>query len=347
MSFNKIVETIRKDVEAYKSEQRTPIYSALNENPYPFPEEILEQLFKTIDPAVLRIYFDTPCEELAQRIVEYISTERWKARKEQISVGNGADEIIYNLLNMFRDLHMFVFPPTYSCYEIFARALGVELKKVPLIGERLNIETLKNLLNEECVVFLPNPNNPTGHLFEEEEIFFLLKTNALVVLDEAYYEFCHKSYVEFVEEFENLIILRTFSKAFCLASQRIGYMVASPKLIDAYDRVRLPYNVSYLSQMLASLALKNRDIFFDRVRKIVQERERMKEKLRGMNFKISDSMANFVFIYLDSQDTERVYRLFLENGVTVRKTEFGIRIGVGLPEQNEFVLKILEGFRCS
>lgn len=347
MNFIEVVENIRKNVEAYKSEKRTPIYLALNENPHPFPEEILEQFLGTIDPATLRIYFDVPCEELTQQIVEYVSTKRWKAKKEQISIGNGADEIIYNLLNMFKDLHIFVFPPTYSCYEIFARALGVELKKVPLVGERLNTEALKNLLSEECVVFLPNPNNPVGHLFEEEEIFFLLKTGVLVVLDEAYYEFCNKSYVEFVEEFENLIVLRTFSKAFCLASQRIGYVVANPKLIDAYDRIRLPYNVSHLSQMLASLALKNRDIFFERVRRIVQERERMKEKLRRMNFKISDSMANFVFIYLENEDAEKLYRLFLENGVTVRKTEFGIRIGVGLPEQNEFVLKILEGFECS
>lgn len=347
MNFIEVVENIRKNVEAYKSEKRTPIYLALNENPHPFPEEILEQFLGTIDPATLRIYFDVPCEGLTQQIVEYVSTKRWKAKKEQISIGNGADEIIYNLLNMFKDLHIFVFPPTYSCYEIFARALGIELKKVPLVGERLNTEALKNLLSEECVVFLPNPNNPMGHLFEEEEIFFLLKTGALVVLDEAYYEFCNKSYVEFVKEFENLIVLRTFSKAFCLASQRIGYVVANPKLIDAYDRIRLPYNVSYLSQMLASLALKNRDIFFERVRRIVQERERMKEKLRRMNFKISDSMANFVFIYLENEDAEKLYQLFLENGVTVRKTEFGIRIGVGLPEQNELVLKILEGFECS
>lgn len=345
MNFNEVVENIRKNVEAYKSEKRTPIYLALNENPYPFPEEILEQFIRTIDPATLRTYFDAPCGELTQQIVEYVSTKRWKARKDQISIGNGADEIIYNLLNMFKDLQIFTFPPTYSCYEIFARALGIELKKVPLVGERLNVEALKNLLSEECVVFLPNPNNPTGHLFEEDEIFFLLKTGALVVLDEAYYEFCHKSYVELVEEFENLIVLRTFSKAFCLASQRIGYMVANPKLIDAHDRIKLPYNVSYLSQMLASLALKNRDIFLERVRKIVQERERMKEKLRVMNFKISDSMANFIFIYLENEDAEKLYRLFLENGVIVRKTEFGIRIGLGLPEQNEFVLKILEGFR--
>lgn len=345
MNFNEVVETIRRDVEAYKSEKRSPIYLALNENPYPFPEKLLKQFLEMIDPSTLRIYFDTPCEELTQQIVEYVSTGHWKARREQISIGNGADEIIFNLLNMFKDLLIFIFPPTYSCYEIFARALGIELKKVPLFGERLNIEDLKNLLSKECVVFLPNPNNPTGHLFEEEEIFSLLKTGALIVLDEAYYEFCHKSYVEFVEEFENLIILRTFSKAFCLASQRVGYMVANPKLIDAYDRIRLPYNVSYLSQILASLALKNRDIFFERVRMIVQERERMKEKLREMNFKISDSMANFVFIYLEHEDAEKMYWLFLENGVTVRKTEVGIRIGVGLPEQNEFVLNILEGFR--
>ncbi|MEN3009287.1 histidinol-phosphate transaminase [Pseudothermotoga sp.] len=346
MSFVDIVESISENVEAYKSEKRTPVYLALNENPYPFPEGLLKEFFEKIDPATLRTYFDSPCEEFVKQIAEYVSTERWKARADQISIGNGADEIIYNLLNMFKKLHIFAFPPTYSCYEIFATALGIKLKKVPLVGERLDLKSLKKMLNQDCVVFLPNPNNPTGHLFEEEEIFFLLKTGSLVVLDEAYYEFCGKSYVSFVEEFENLIIVRTFSKAFCLASQRIGYMVASSKLIDAYDKIRLPYNVSYLSQMLASLVLSNKDIFFERVKRIVQERERLKEKLREMNFKISDSKANFVFIYLENDEKERMYRLFLENGVTVRKTELGIRIGVGSSEQNELVLKILEGFRC-
>lgn len=343
MSFKAVVERIRKDVEAYQSETRSPIYLALNENPYPFPEELIRQCFESIDPSKVNLYVDSPSKEFLKELVDYLSTDSWRAREEQISVGNGADEIIYVLLLMFKDLSIYVFPPTYSCYEIFANALGVKVNKVPLRGERIDTKTLKGLLNEDCVVFLPNPNNPTGHLFEEEEIFWLLKTKALLILDEAYFEFSGKTFAPLIEQFQNLAILRTFSKAFSLASQRIGYIVANPSLIDAYNRVRLPYNVSYLGQTFATIALRNKRIFQERVRKIIEERERLKNALRSMGLKVNDSKANFVFVYLERERTERVYRALLKRGITVRKTDFGLRMAVGQPKQNDLLIETLEG----
>lgn len=343
MSFKAVVERIRKDVEAYQSEMRSLIYLALNENPHPFPEELIQQCFESIDPSKVNLYVDSPSKEFLKELVDYISTDSWRVREEQISVGNGADEIIYVLLLMFKDLSIYVFPPTYSCYEIFANALGVKVNKVPLRGERIDTKALKGLLNEDCVVFLPNPNNPTGHLFEDEEIFWLLSTKALLVLDEAYYEFSGKTFAPLIEQFQNLAILRTFSKAFSLASQRIGYIVANPFLIDAYNKVRLPYNVSYLGQIFATIALRNKRIFQERVRKIIEERERLKNALKNMGLKVSNSKANFVFVYLEQEQTERIYRAFLKRGITVRKTEFGLRVAVGQPKQNDLLIEALEG----
>lgn len=343
MSFKAVVERIRKDVEAYQSEMRSLIYLALNENPHPFPEELIQQCFESIDPSKVNLYVDSPSKEFLKELVDYISTDSWRVREEQISVGNGADEIIYVLLLMFKDLSIYVFPPTYSCYEIFANALGVKVNKVPLRGERIDTKALKGLLNEDCVVFLPNPNNPTGHLFEDEEIFWLLSTKALLVLDEAYYEFSGKTFAPLIEQFQNLAILRTFSKAFSLASQRIGYIVANPFLIDAYNKVRLPYNVSYLGQIFATIALRNKRIFQERVRMIIEERERFKNALKNMGLKVSNSKANFVFVYLEREQTERIYRVFLKRGITVRKTEFGLRVAVGQPKQNDLLIETLEG----
>jgi histidinol-phosphate aminotransferase len=343
VSFKAVVERIRKDVEAYQSEMRSLIYLALNENPHPFPEELIQQCFESIDPSKVNLYVDSPSKEFLKELVDYISTDSWRVREEQISVGNGADEIIYVLLLMFKDLSIYVFPPTYSCYEIFANALGVKVNKVPLRGERIDTKALKGLLNEDCVVFLPNPNNPTGHLFEDEEIFWLLSTKALLVLDEAYYEFSGKTFAPLIEQFQNLAILRTFSKAFSLASQRIGYIVANPFLIDAYNKVRLPYNVSYLGQIFATIALRNKRIFQERVRKIIEERERLKNALKNMGLKVSNSKANFVFVYLEQEQTERIYRAFLKRGITVRKTEFGLRVAVGQPKQNDLLIEALEG----
>jgi len=343
VSFKAVVERIRKDVEAYQSEMRSLIYLALNENPHPFPEELIQQCFESIDPSKVNLYVDSPSKEFLKELVDYISTDSWRVREEQISVGNGADEIIYVLLLMFKDLSIYVFPPTYSCYEILANALGVKVNKVPLRGERIDTKALKGLLNEDCVVFLPNPNNPTGHLFEDEEIFWLLSTKALLVLDEAYYEFSGKTFAPLIEQFQNLVILRTFSKAFSLASQRIGYIVANPFLIYAYNKVRLPYNVSYLGQIFATIALRNKRIFQERVRKIIEERERLKNALKNMGLKVSNSKANFVFVYLEREQTERIYRAFLKRGITVRKTEFGLRMAVGQPKQNDLLIEALEG----
>lgn len=342
MSFRSIVEEIRRNVEAYQSEPRTLTYLALNENPYPFPEELVRECFERIDVSRLPTYVDSPSEELLNELVDYVSIEGWKAQREQISVGNGADEIIYMLLNMFKDLSIYVFPPTYSCYEIFASAVGAKLNKVPLVGEKIDAERLKDL-NENCVVFLPNPNNPTGHLFSDEEIFWLLERGALVVLDEAYYEFSNKTYAPLIENYSNLIVVRTFSKAFGLASQRIGYLIANPVLIDAYNRIRLPYNVSYLGQLFATVALKNRRIFQKRVENIVEERERLKSVLQKLGFNVSDSRANFVFVYLNQKETERIYRALLECGITVRMTQWGLRITVGQAHQNDLLIETMEG----
>ncbi|MGB9790531.1 histidinol-phosphate transaminase [Thermotoga caldifontis] len=342
MSFSSVVEEIRKNVEAYRSEPRTLTYLALNENPYPFPEELVRECFERIDASRLPTYVDSPSEEFLNELVDYVSIGGWKAQKEQISVGNGADEIIYVLLSMFKDLSIYVFPPTYSCYEIFASAVGVKLNRVPLAGERIDLERLKDL-NEDCVVFLPNPNNPTGHLFTDEEIFRLLNSGALLVLDEAYYEFSGRTYAPLIEDYSNLIVVRTFSKAFGLASQRIGYLIANTALIDAYNRIRLPYNVSYTGQLFATVALKNRRIFEERIERIVEERERLKSALRRLGFNVSDSKANFVFVYLDQKEAERIHRALLERGITVRKTGWGLRISVGQTQQNDLVIETLEG----
>ncbi|KUK03179.1 MAG: Histidinol-phosphate aminotransferase [Thermotoga sp. 50_1627] len=343
MNFELVVEKIKRNIEPYQTEPRSFIYLALNENPYSFPEELIQQCFETMDPTKMNLYVEAPLKEFLKELVEYVSTNGWRAKEEQISVGNGADEIIYVLLLMFKDLSIYVFPPTYSCYEIFANALGVKVNKIALKEEKIDVNSLKEVLNEGCVVFLPNPNNPTGHLFKDEEISWLLNTKALLVLDEAYYEFCGKTFAPLIDEFSNLIILRTFSKAFALASQRIGYILADPSLIDAYNRIRLPYNVSYLGQICAMTALRNRHIFQERVKKIVEERERLKTTLKSLGLNVSDSQTNFVFVYLKPDEAWKIYSALLDRGITVRMTELGLRISVGQPQQNDLLIETMEG----
>jgi len=334
---------IRKSLIAYQIENRLKTYLALNENPYPFPQELAREIFENIDLSKVGIYYDSPDEELLSLLVKYLRENSKELNEENVSVGNGADEIIYYLLLMFKDHRVFIFPPTYSCYELFARVLNVKIIKVPLRNEKLPLDDLKNSLNENSVVFLPNPNNPTGHLFEDYEIESLLNSGALIVLDEAYYEFAMKSYVDWIRKYKNLIVIRTFSKAFSLAGQRIGYVVSNPEIIDAYNRVRLPFNVDYVSQLFAKVSLKNLDVFKKRIKKIIAEREKMKRNLKASGYNVSDSKGNFVFIYLNQSEKENLLEILEENEVAVRIFPEGLRVTIGTPEQNEFVMKLLRG----
>lgn len=340
--FQENIAVIRRKLLAYQTEKRSKIYLALNENPYPFPKELIREVYESIDQSKLGIYYDSPDEEFLNLLVGYIKENNVELKEENVSIGNGADEIIYYLLSMFRNMKVVLFPPTYSCYGLFAKAIGSEVTSIPLKGEKIPLDEVKGELDENHMVFLPNPNNPTGHLFSDEEIECLLNTGALLILDEAYYEFGMKSHVDWLKMYKNLIVVRTFSKAFSLAAQRIGYLIADEDLIDAYNRIRLPFNVDYVSQLFAKVALKNLDIFKKRIKKIVDEREGMKLRLRELGYKISDSMGNFVFIYLDDLEKERLIQKFEKNEIAIRKFTEGLRITVGTPKQNEMVLKILE-----
>ncbi|MCX7654709.1 MAG: aminotransferase class I/II-fold pyridoxal phosphate-dependent enzyme [Fervidobacterium sp.] len=328
-----------KMLPKYQPEKRTEIYLALNENPFDFPKEILDYAYKKLDLSALKIYYDSPCEKLLQALSQYTSQP-----KERISIGNGADEIIYYIFLMFKTFSFYICPPTYSCYSIFACATGVNLSTVPLLGEKydkLDIDELTKKLDHKSVLFLPNPNNPTGHLFDKSEIEYLLSTGAIIVVDEAYYEFAGDSCVELLDKFKNLIIIRTFSKAFCLAAQRIGYILANEELIDYYNSIRLPYNVSYLSQLLALASLENLGYFKEKITWINQERERMKKTFLENGFHLTDSVANFIFILANNSQIEMIFEKLKNQKVTVRKFKEGVRISIGKSQENDLVKDIL------
>lgn len=332
---------IFRQLPKYEPEKRSEIYLALNENPYDFPDEILEKVFKNLDTGKLKIYYDSPSDELLEALARYTGQP-----EKRISIGNGADEIIYDIFLMFPDMKFYACPPTYSCYSIFASATGVKLNYVSLIGEmyeKLNLDELTKVLDESSVLFLPNPNNPTGQLFEKSDIERLLSTGALIVLDEAYYEFSNVSYVELLDRFDNLIVIRTFSKVFSLAAQRIGYIMANEELIEYYNSLRLPYNVSYISQELALAVLENLAYFKKRTSRIVQERERMKEILSKNGFKLTDSKANFIFILAQGDEAKCIVEKLESQNITVRKFDQGIRISIGKSEENDLVLSALIG----
>ena len=185
---------------------------------------------------------------------------------ENIFVGNGSDEAIDLLIRAFCNPgvdNILIFPPTYGMYEVAAEINDVAINKVLLTKDfQLNIEAAKNAINANTkIIWVCSPNNPTGNLLAEESIEWLLENfNGIVVVDEAYIDFASQdSWIKRLNEFPNLVVLQTLSKAWGLAGLRIGFAYASSEIINVLNKIKPPYNISEATQQLAFLALQNEE----------------------------------------------------------------------------------------
>lgn len=253
-------DLIRKDIIPLKPYQTHVIEGNVkldaNENPFPWPEGMKEELFsKQIE---FNRYPDGEARQLRESISSYNSV-----RAEEVLVGNGSDELIQLILNTFggRDRALLIHPPTFAMYEAAAVITGTAVVEVPLLeGAQLDTERIIKNCSEDSrikVVIICNPNNPTGTLFPRESILDIVKnTNALVVVDEAYYEFSGETLLDEINNYPNLLIMRTFSKAFGMAALRLGYVIGNTDLINCLNKVRQPFNVNTFSQLAGITALK-------------------------------------------------------------------------------------------
>ncbi len=309
-----------------------------NENPFGFPKEILLRVAHRISEDAISRYVAAPTKELREELTKYIrETARADFLNEKwITVTPGADGGI-SLCMMLKPKRVVFFPPTYYFYYTLSKIHELEIYDPPLVDD-LRVPDVD--LKEGDMVFLPNPNNPTGHHFEINEVLKLLKSPATVVVDEAYFEFSWMTTVKFLRDFSNLIVLRTFSKAFAFAGQRFGYVISRPENIEKLDEKRNPYNLSSFVMELALEVLRSREIFLGRIKQIEMERRRMSEALEAMGLKPFPSQTNFLYFKIPNADD--VARKLEDRGVLVRVFWNGIRVSIGKREENEFFLKTLE-----
>jgi histidinol-phosphate aminotransferase len=202
---------------------------------------------------------------------------------------------------------------------------------------------------EVRAVFLCSPNNPTGNILEKEEVISLLeKVDCAVIVDESYAEFSGETLVDLTEKYGNLIVIRTFSKAFCLAGVRIGYLVANKDTINLLNFMRPPNSVSTISLALAKLALENISYIVEGVKKVVSERERLQDELKSLpKVTVYPSKANFVLIRFNGISSSTVYDRLLKEGIVVRKLsgpmlENCLRITVRLRKDNDKLINALK-----
>lgn len=274
---------------------------------------------------------------------------------KQIFLGNGSDECIDILFRSFCEPgkdNVIIVPPTYGMYEVSANINDIAVKKVPLTAAyQLNLEAIEAAVDDHTkMIFLCSPNNPTGNSLNREDIEMILNNYfGLVVLDEAYINFSrHRSFIQELKEYPNLVILQTLSKAWGLAALRVGMAFASPEIIQVMNKVKPPYNINQASQELALKALEEVGQVNDMIKEIVKERGVLEEKLKGLPIvqRIYPSDANFLLVKVNG--SRNVYNALLEKGIVVRDRskvelcEECLRITVGTESENIDLINALK-----
>lgn len=278
-------------------------------------------------------------------------------RPENIFLGNGSDECIDILYRAFCDPgrdNIIICPPTYGMYEVSANINDVEIRKVPLTpAYQLNLEGIEDAVDEHTkIIWLCSPNNPTGNSLNREDVELVLNNFAgLVVVDEAYINFSrHRSFVQELEEYPNLVVLQTLSKAWGLAGLRLGMTFAGESIINIYNKVKPPYNISEATQELVLKALEEVGMVNDMIRILVDQRNQLSKALSQVEMvqKIHPSDANFLLVQMP--DANKVYNFLLEKGIVVRDRskvtlcEGCLRITVGTEAENNKLISALKDY---
>lgn len=268
---------------------------------------------------------------------------------DELVLGNGSSELIELMMKAYLESGETVvsFSPTFSMYKTFTIIHKGKYENYPLENmKRLNREGFINFVKEKRakLVILCNPNNPTGTLIPKEDILKIIKSvDAMVILDEAYIEFADDRIEDDLSEFKNLVVLRTFSKAIGLAGIRLGYMIADKETIGCINRVKSPYNVNSLTQEMGLKALENDAIINKNIEIIKKERERVKKILEENGLNPLSSGGNFLFL----KAPKIIFDALWDNFVLIRKFDGELegyyRITIGTPEENNIVIKIIEG----
>ena len=275
--------------------------------------------------------------------------------KEQILLGNGSDEVLDLIFRVFcepREDNVIVLPPTYGMYEVLANTNAIELVKIPLVENfQPNIKEVVKVQDAKTkVLFLCSPNNPTANSFDASSIETLLKEfNGIVVIDEAYIDFSiEDSWLGRLDEFPNLIVTQTLSKAYGLAAIRLGICYASKEIISILNKIKPPYNVNQLTQDVALKALLNRDEVNNQITAITSERNQLIKDLEKLDIvdKVYASDANFLLVKVDNANLR--YEQLLNNGIVVRNRsnqmlcENCLRFTIGTKEDNEKLITTLK-----
>jgi histidinol-phosphate aminotransferase len=276
---------------------------------------------------------------------------------QHIFLGNGSDECIDLLYRAFcvpgKD-NVIINPPTYGMYEVSAHINDVEVRRAVLLDDfQLDLVHLENLVDEHTkIIWICSPNNPTANSMKRQDIEVILNNfSGLVVIDEAYINFSrHKSFIQELVDYPNLVVMQTMSKAWGLAGLRLGMAFASESVIDVYNKVKPPYNINQATQELALKALEEIGQVNDMIRALVTMREKLAADLAGLPFVLTVYPSDANFLLVKMTDARGVYDYLLKDGIVVRDRskvelcEGCLRMTVGTEKENQELMEALAGW---
>jgi histidinol-phosphate aminotransferase len=336
-----------RDVDPYQAPQfEAAARLNTNECPYPLPEAFRRELTEAVRDIALNRYPDREARELREALAKHTDHP-----VEGTWAANGSNEIIQQLLLAYGGpgRRVVLFEPTYAVHERVSWVASCDPVRLTL-GEPWALtssDVQGAIATEPSVVFVCSPNNPTGNAQPVRVIEELVAgTDALVIVDEAYIEFGGESAIALAAQHANVVVVRTFSKAFALAGARIGYCLAAPAVVDDLRRVRLPYHLSALAQTAGLIALRHADAALGILDRVRRERDRIVEVLTAIpDVEPFPSDANFV-LFRPPKPAADVWRGLLDHGVLVRDTTAvvpeSLRVTAGTPEEVDRFLEALE-----
>lgn len=310
-----------------------------NENPYPPSPKVVEVL-KSFDCDSLRLYPDPNSQLLADALAK-----RYGLASDQVFLGVGSDDVLaIAFMTFFNSKKPVLFPDiTYSFYDVWAELFQIPYER-PALDEHFDL-IREDYYKENGGVVIANPNAPTGVLQNMDFLRDVIEHNrdVVVIIDEAYADFSESSALELTKEYDNVLIVQTYSKSRSLAGMRIGYAMGNPELIKAMNDVRYSYNsypLTRLSVALGVAALEDETYFQDTVAKVIETREWTKEQLKRLGFSFRDSRTNFIFAAHESVPAVQIFDALREKHIFVRhfsqkRIDNYLRISIGTREEME------------
>ena len=340
--FRENIEKIQGYEPGFQPSETDVIKLNTNENPYTPSPQALKAL-KEITSEQLRRYPDPIGNKFREAAAEINGV-----LPENILCCNGGDDLLTMSFRAFCDENRAVaYPvPTYTLYPVLANLQNCKVIEIPFDDE-FNLPA-KLASTNAALTIVCNPNAPTGSFISVDELASLAdEINGVLLIDEAYVDYSEKNCTALVKDFDNIIILRSMSKAYSLAGIRFGYAIAQPEVIAGLMKVKDSYNVDAVAIAVATAAIKDRKYFSENINKVKIERKRLTEQLRNIGFTVRRSFSNFVLVQIRNGGAAEIYEALIEKNIYVRYFKYPgledkLRISIGTPEQDDKLLSALK-----